>query len=994
MKRIILFFAVCLGLSVSQTTFADDADAVRAASKRGTTTAVSSTMSAGRSVASGTKRPDNSQNTSKNARTAVKPQQRVISRSTTTQQNVKQREANTNKAAPIAQQKRISTASRTASSRTVNSRSTESSMSASARSAAPAKSAKRNARAAELNSEKITNIKSLNYSKCKTVYYECMDEFCANKDTNLRRCACSSRIHEFDDIKKQLADAEDKMLDFNQRLLTVSLDKEDAAAINVASEGELAFEKKDTTESEKLLQKITKTLNNSGDSKINNDLSSISLSLDMDTAWDSIDSMGGIATSAKSGLDLYNAARPICIEMAREVCNDDELDIAQDGYKLTIQQDCNTVAKSYDTLYNSAMEKIHESGALLDMSRLNIYQQRNSDDTLTCKKKILEQLSDTTVCGENLYKCLDTTGQYIDPSTGAAFLSTDLYNLTNLLQEPSVDEQWSKIDANEKFVNFLNSKKKFLEPAIEQCQDMSDMIWKEFLNDALAQIKLAQNNKLEEIRRSCTTLVAECKTDALQSLADFDARALSSFSVSADKTANAMCAEIQASCVSLMNTDRISTDWQEGITGIAAEESYNNLIETCTNVGRDCIVQQCNGSSGNFALCQQISDANRHKILTREACWDKVLECVKNADNLENMTVTDLYPTTSSDGYWSVGTSSNDICNNETDSVNKTACYIAKQIWGDCEYSPDKYVITTLDLIDDKYKKSNKVKIPDTGSSLLSWFATNNSTINRADSCNSKNGCAIDFEFDESTNTCIQIYNGNNTTDGCLPSITRQIINVTSNLTNYCASAVTDQFGNCCTEGAKSNGICVPNTNYKATRLNTFECQEVPSSDTSDSTNNTNNSADNTEADSAYVCPSGVDSDKLYLYCISKQNGGIKYSYDNNIYTCAEGATNDNTGTWVFVSVNGEYFPPTPATPNNTQSFTPFMYYYSDQDSRSEICAYQYTSSWGWVGYNNNSGSQWDENNGTSCNIGQPTIENNLFITYENISSISDTCSQ
>ena len=62
----------------------------------------------------------------------------------------------------------------------------------------------------KLDLEKMANIKSADYSKCKTVYYECMDEFCANKDANLHRCACSSRVHEFDMMK--LEKAEDKML--------------------------------------------------------------------------------------------------------------------------------------------------------------------------------------------------------------------------------------------------------------------------------------------------------------------------------------------------------------------------------------------------------------------------------------------------------------------------------------------------------------------------------------------------------------------------------------------------------------------------------------------------------------------------------------------------------------------------------------------------------------------------------------------------------------
>ena len=897
MKRIILFFAVCLGLSVSQTTFADDADTVRAASKRTSVTTVSTQQSAGRTITSSAKRADNTQNTSKNTRTATQPQQRVASRTTTTKQTVKPRDNSIVNATTQAA-KRISTASRTASSRTINSRQNESKTS---RSATSAQRIKHVSRATELNNEKITNIKSLNYSKCKTVYYECMDEFCANKDTDLRRCACSSRIHEFDDIKKQLSNVEDKMLDFNQRLLTVGLDKEDAAAINVATEGEQAFATKDTSASEKILQTITDSLNNSDKSKINNNLSPISLSLNIDTAWDTIDSTSGVATSAKSGLDLYNAATPICVEMAREVCTDDELDIAQNGYKLTIQQDCDTVAKSYKTQYNSAMEKIHESSALLDMSRLNLYQQHNSDDTLTCKKKILNQLSDTSVCGENLYKCLDMSGQYVDPSTGKAFLSEGLSELASLLKEPSSGETWSKVQQNEKFVKFLESKKNFLEPATKQCQDIADAVWQDFLDDALAQIKLAQNAKLEEVRLSCTTLVSECKTEALKNLADFDARALSTFNIVADKTANAMCADIQNSCSTLM----YSGDWKEGMVGIAADETYQKIIDTCTTIGRDCIITQCNGTSGNFALCQKATDINRREILKGGVCRDKVLECVNNADNLADM--------------------------------NTNAEAITNQIWGSCE--------------------GNKISVPDTGSTLLSWFATNTGTADDNNNCNIT-GCNAGFVM--VNETCLPAYSGQ-TSDCKTPESTANVIAVSDSITNHCKSGVKDVYGNCCTSGKKNSGICVPDTNWQAARLWNLKC---------------------TEEDS-YLCPTLGN---MSLYCVTKstEKRPIVYDATEAAYYCGyiNDGQYDEQAMWIIVDDHGNYYKADSETSNDVPK--PVMYYNKKVEScppngdiptctRTATCSTENnitTCNWTWVGNN--------------CTVPvHLTIDNELLIDYK-----------
>ena len=937
MKRIILFFAVCLGLSVSQTTFADDAETVRAASKRTSGTTITTNTNSNRSVASNTKRTESNQ--SKNSRTAVTPiQQRNVTGRTpvASQQNVKTRTAVQQPKAESKQisNRQISIKSRGAVNRTIETRKNETVTKNSARSATTKKT-KHTARAAELNSEKIENIKSKNYSKCKTVYFECMDEFCANKDTNLRRCACSSRIHEFDNIKKQLSDAEDKMSDFNQRLLTVSLEKEDAAAINVASEGELAFQTKDRSESEKLLQKITNTLNNSGDSRLNNDLSAISLSLDMDTAWDSIDSMGGISTSAKEGLELYNAASPVCIEMAQEVCSEEELNIAQGSYKLTIQQDCNTVAKSYETLYNQAQAKIHESGALLDMSRLNIYQQRNSDDILTCKKKILTQLSDASVCGENLYKCLDTTGQYINPSTGKAVLTTELYNLSSLIKEPTGNEKWSKVTQNEKFVNFLNSKKEFLEPAIEQCQDIADLVWKDFLDDALSQIKLAQKAKMEEIRQSCTTLITECKSASLSDLSEFDARALSTFSVIADTTSNSMCKNIETSCIALMDGIDSSGLWKTGIAGISTDISYDNILETCTQIGRDCIVQQCNGTSGNFALCKKTTDNKRADILSRNACWNDVYNCVKQADNIDNMTTgilsgrenyyKSLYAFTEPATYSDVP----DFCGE-----NDKACLITEQIWGNCEYNPKEYDITTNSQLD-QYKTHNKILLPTNGSTLLSWLATNTSSSDANDSCNAR-GCPINYHMNEN-GQCTEIMADCVTTTDHGECVTNnnQIINVTSGVTNYCESGVLDVFGNCCANNTEKSddGICVP-SEYKSSFLQTITCDGTESND----------------PDGKYLCPTTLTSTtkrKISVYCAYDPNGNNQTSSATPGLTYIDSGDLEfhcNAGFWLLIDQHGNYFNIQDQTSGDGFKKVNMSY----NTSSTNTCKYEYTNSTGW----------------------------------------------
>lgn len=584
------------------------------------------------------------------------------------------------------------------------------------------------------NATAVAEVLSKNYSNCRTVFNDCMDEFCANKDAQLHRCACSSRLHEFDDIKKQLGAAEEKLLDFSQRLLTVNLDKEDALAINTATEGEIAFNTtEDKTASKRALDAIAKKLNaNFQNTDFGNSVNSLTWSLNADTAFDSVDSLAGASTTTKTGTALYVAALPICRQMATEVCSESELSIAENGYNMLIEQDCNTVKKTYETQIEQTRAKILESSALLDMSRLDIYQTRNSDDILTCKAKMLDMLTASSVCGYDLGKCLDTTGRYIDPSTGEAFLTKDLVNLTNLITTPSENQKWS--DVNATFVSFLNSKKKYIEPATQNCQKISNDVWNLFIEDAIAQIKLAQKAKLETVRQSCTTLTSQCLSNTIDSIADFDSRTLSIFGVSAIKTAQEMCSNVVDSCGAILEyTGDTEFQWATGVNNIMLTEAYNNILSTCREVGRQCIIQQCSSIEGNFGLCMDTANSiNRKSILNRYSCWDEVKKCVESTgdetlqdikDNLASVIGYDseqgnfyakLYGDTTPQPIYPLCSNNNDF-----------ACKLTERIWGNCEYAPT-----------DIYVPHNSIKsVRSDETTLLYWFAQHTNTTGNVGAC-------------------------------------------------------------------------------------------------------------------------------------------------------------------------------------------------------------------------------------------------------------------
>ncbi|MCR4918041.1 MAG: hypothetical protein K5912_03810 [Alphaproteobacteria bacterium] len=729
-----------------------------------------------------------------------------------------------------------------------------------------------------------------NYSRCRTVFNQCMDEFCANKDSQLKRCACSSRVNEFNGIKKQLAKVEDKMLDFNQRLLAVNMDAEDVKAMITASEGEDAFyDTKDTTKSKKMLDDIAKKLNKTFNSKEDSiGMGAISLSLNEDMAFDNIDSFGGITTTTKTGTALYRDALPICQEMALEVCSEEELNLAESGYQMQIEQDCTTIQKSYQTQVDQARNRVHESSALLDMSRLDIYQKRNSDDILTCKKKMLDMLADVTICGKNMEKCLDMSGKYIDPTTGEVFLTNDLANLSNLIVRPGDNQKWSNIPENKPFITFLNSKKTLLEPATENCQVIAGSIWSDFLEDALAKIKLAQEAKLEQVRQACTSINSQCINEATESINNFDARALSVFGVSADYTVNSMCSNVRTSCSNLLS----DTDWGTGVSNLVSTKTFETILSSCTQVGKNCIIESCRSMSSNFGLCEDIQlSPNRHSILQMISCWDQVLTCVSSAGKQETQAIMDMMGISDFYGMlYAPGAQHYDICQADCNGDSETCaeCRIAERIWGNCEKNPSS-----------ANEQNNKIVVPigDT-ETLMSWFAENTKTAGNASNC-SISRCVGNIAIDlNGQSVCVVNENDITSGDNLYCPAPHVQIQVTSALNNCCESGhvLGDVNRACCDETVDNgDGLCLPTDvsthsvlldsgNYKLVCLGTTSGDDTTSNFPNGQTVMCNGTIIKISDDNKYTLPTSSDASGHYytprMYYYQNQERQTKTDYD------------------------------------------------------------------------------------------------------------------
>ena len=655
------------------------------------------------------------------------------------------------------------------------------------------------------------------YSVCKDTFFKCIDEFCANKDKQLRRCACSSRSHDFDEVRSRISSVEEKLLSFNQRLLSVNMEEGDTKAISQASKGETAFQKEDTSKSKQILDEISSKLKKAGSkSSFEKDMSSLSLSMDSTNSFDDIDSAFGQETTLKEGVELYNSALPVCLDIASEVCRQEDAKLAEETYQMAIEKDCNTIEKTYELLNEKTISKIHEGNALLDMSRLDLYKKNNSDSALLCIKKMQDAVYSKSVCGENLELCLDYTGQYIDNKTGKINLNVgeNIKNFSTLINKPDKDFEddkkvlWSNFvkkdnDNNKKFAQYITRKYEKVKSVTKVCKNMEKAAFDQFVEDSLKKIKIAQDNKIEELKQGCTTLMSECMTKSDKQIGDFDKKAISIFGVKVFRTAYQMCKVARETCNALLKIDNDKNEWVDGTEHLNYEIAYQKIRNNCMEVGRQCIIKQCKTDTGNFELCSDpLYSVNRRTILSRNACFDDVAKCVKdieltntNDDIIENIlkyknmvpagsvteidnfhkvlygnvNLTKTYTEDKDTKSYKCGTNStqagrkqNDNCiflyADDTDNNGdkaKNFFRFVESLWGHCEKKNAELENNMIRIVNNSENET-----------LLSWFAKQTKTNENPNSCYDDT-CAIGTSSAKSivdnTSTCVDqtiIYGG------------------------------------------------------------------------------------------------------------------------------------------------------------------------------------------------------------------------------------------
>ena len=440
------------------------------------------------------------------------------------------------------------------------------------------------------------------YEQCKSAYFSCMDQFCQLKNDDYRRCSCSNRVFDLDEIRDVMQDANDQLTVFTENLDVVGMTAEQATAMKTASEGENALTA-DTSASKQLLQAIMNSIRGE-DSSVSgkySDLNSITLAFDTANAFGTADSGQIIATY--NGQNLYNAVYPQCREAVRADCTDAQLQRAITAYLMAIEQDCNTVQSAIENQQKEMKSAVRESSALLDLARVENRQNHNSSDMATCLTNVENAILSEEVCGAGYHKCLDN-GEFIDVSTGAPIAGVEnFYELGNLLKFAdgidAADQKLSKITSNKSFVtNFETRVKKFAEPELDKCVEIADTVWEEYLDKAMLDIYYAQQSKVNEIKQGCFDFVSACYMNGESALTEAMAELTGDASVilQPDKVtlSTEMCRDYINSCNMMFYEE---TGGKNIITDYINNRQDTDTLTACRAVVKKCFDSFGGGSS-------------------------------------------------------------------------------------------------------------------------------------------------------------------------------------------------------------------------------------------------------------------------------------------------------------------------------------------------------------------------------------------------------------
>lgn len=291
--------------------------------------------------------------------------------------------------------------------------------------------------------QKLEQTATLNKS-CQDQYNECMDQFCAVIDANQKRCSCSANLSKYVKTEQAVKDANTELNEVAQRIRYVGLSADEIRAIMEETEAEEVLSStKDVSETRSMLEEIEDMIRDPvSTSAVYSENEMFGLDIDLDFSSDesdmfSLDFLNGNSSGSFSnlrGAELYKAAKKRCNTVLTQ-CKDAGATTTQitGNYDLAIDKDCIAYEQGLTKMNETLVSNVRSANRMLQKARLAVLQNKNQYDAKGCIAALNTCMTDEMVCGENYFKCIDPTKQYIDEN-GQVVLGQDISSILKFMK--------------------------------------------------------------------------------------------------------------------------------------------------------------------------------------------------------------------------------------------------------------------------------------------------------------------------------------------------------------------------------------------------------------------------------------------------------------------------------------------------------------------------------------------------------------------------------
>ncbi len=358
------------------------------------------------------------------------------------------------------------------------------------------------------------------YNTCRDAYFTCMDQFCATANDTYRRCICSSKLPEIQSREQALSDASYQLQEFkNTNMSVIDKTAAEVAAMTSASVGEQKQSvTTDKSASASALSGISEVLNQAKNQSLSTQ-GTLDIAGNINQIWSTTSLTGGTNISNLTGEALYNAVNAQCAELTIDKCPNSSIQkMVISAYGMYIENDCSLLINTLDQRLSAANGTIRDTEREMQLARLENYNAHNSTSIHDCIAQVRADITADTACGTDYVHCLDITGIYLNYDTGEPIYSPNFYQLESQI---SLSGDILTNQTNRLLISALNSKRDFATRGLDTCRDISDIVWDEFLRQAVTEIYQGQQERIRLVKNECLDVVNACYDTEANALKDF-----------------------------------------------------------------------------------------------------------------------------------------------------------------------------------------------------------------------------------------------------------------------------------------------------------------------------------------------------------------------------------------------------------------------------------------------------------------------------------------